>query len=102
MATIDIKLSNEIHAEILTDLEAVPSNYPLIIDPVTNSFSDLATLIHYYLYVEDVVGLTNIKLLQNGKNSRFTADSVGSCKLVLVIEDELGNTATDNKIINVG
>lgn len=102
MATVNISLKSEIHAEILVDTEVIPSNYPLIIDPITNSYSEFGLLTYYSLSVEDVVGLTNVALLQNGKNSRLSASGAGSCKLVLTVEDELGNSATNSKIINIG
>jgi hypothetical protein len=101
MADFNINYDNGIHAEILSR-DSVMSNTPLILDPVTNSYSENGELITYKLSIVDVSGVTNPTLLNNGKNSRFTASGNGTCTIELFIEDSEGNYDIDTKVINIG
>lgn len=101
MAELNINLSAQIHAEIISNTDFIQSDTPLILDPLTKSYSDYAKLIYYDLKIVSLVGLTNPVILQNGKNSRFTASGNGTCTIELYIEDELGNSDTDTIIITV-
>lgn len=96
-----ISLEAQIHAEIIA-MDFVMPNTPLIIDPLTNSYSDYAPLKTYRLSIIAMSGVSNPSLLQNGKNSRLTVSGQGSITIKLTIEDELGNTDTDEITINVG
>lgn len=101
MAKITIDLEAKIHAEIISQDLVMPHS-PLIIDPITNSYSEFAPLKSYRLSIVGMSGISNPSLLQNGKNSRFTAGGQGYVTIKLFIEDELGNTATAQKKINIG
>jgi len=101
MANLNINLTKLIHAEITVLDSYTFINSPLIIDPLTKSYSDYAPLVYYNLELIEVSGLENPILLENGKNSRFTAQSNGSCKIQLTIEDEQGNTDTDTITVDV-
>lgn len=74
---------------------------PIILDPLSESYSGFAPLCFYELVVSNISGLTDIILLQNGKNSRFTASGSGTCDITLNIEDELGNTDSDTITITI-
>lgn len=100
--TVTINLQAKIHAEIYTEDEIVPSNYPAILDPITKSYSDYGKLVYYRLSIIAMNGISNPVLLQNGKNSRFTASGRGTCTIELLIEDEHGNSDTDEVTINIG
>lgn len=102
MATMKVNLSASIHAEIYTNDLFVPSNYPAILDPITRSYSDYAPLTYYNLSIVGMSGISNPVLLNNGKNSRFTASGVGTCDIKLTIEDAKGNTDTHTITIGVG
>ena len=97
MAELNINLSASIYAKIVIDSLVVRPNTPIILDPITDSYTDYpdANLISYSLDIIEREGITNTVLLENGKNSRFTSDGQGSCRIKLTIEDNLGNTATD-------
>ena len=102
MATMNINVSSTIHAEILLESEFVLSNTPLIIDPLTNSYSDYSKLKLYKLTIINTSDtIINPQLLENGKNSRFTADGYGEVTIELYIEDEEGYTDTDTITFNV-
>ena len=99
MATLTIDLEDGIHAEIVTKNNFTSPNVPLILDPITKSYSDYAPLVYYVLEIKNIIGLIDPRILNNGKNSRFTSDGNGSCNIELYIEDEQGNKDTD--IINI-
>lgn len=95
MATYNLVVEEGIHAEIVNGNINGISNVPIKIDPLTLSYSGLATLCFYNLEISNIIDLTFINLLQNGKNSRFSAIGPGSCNLTLLVRDELGNEDTD-------
>lgn len=100
MATITIDLDAKIHAEIVVRNYFTSPNVPLILDPITKSYSDYSPLVYYNLELSEVTGLIDPRILNNGKNSRFTSDGSGSCMINLYIEDEQGNKdETSIKII---
>jgi len=100
MATITIDLDAKIQAEIVTRNNFTSPNVPLILDPLSKSYSDYSPLVYYNLEFSEVTGLIDPRILNNGKNSRFTSNGSGSCIINLYIEDEQGNTDTDSiKII---
>jgi hypothetical protein len=95
MAHININISSKIHAEIDGGDKQGMAYTPILLDPITKSYSTMAPLTYYVLTIENVYGLENPRLLNNGKNSRFTAGGKGECEIKLYIEDELGNSDTD-------
>jgi hypothetical protein len=98
---LNIEFNNGIHAEI-KGRDTVMANTPLILDPITKSYSENGEIIMYRLSIVGMEGITNPVLLNNGKNSRFTASGSGTCTVELYIEDEEGNYDTDSLIINIG
>jgi hypothetical protein len=101
MGDFNIKFEKGIHAEIVSSGIAM-SNSPLILDPVTNSYSTNGNIITYNLSIIDISGVDNPVLLNNGKNSRFTASGNGTTTVELYIEDDKGNYDTCELIIKIG
>jgi len=101
MAQIDIQVQgSDIHAEYVQGTTAtILENVPLILDPLTLSYSNLGTLCDYSMTISNVVGLTWYDILQNGKNSRFIAEGTGSCDITLQVGDDSSNT--DSTILSV-
>jgi hypothetical protein len=102
MAELNINLSKQIQAVISGGDKSTLPYVPVILDPITESYSDYATLTYYNLTIRNIYGLENPVVLNNGKHSRFTAGGKGECEIELRIEDALGNYATDTIIITVG
>lgn len=101
MAVYNIVVGNGIHAEIANGNINSFSNLPIIIDPLSLSYSGLGVLCFYDLVIDNIVGLTEVNLLKNGKNSRFSAIGPGSCDLTLTVKDDVGNEDTDTITINI-
>ena len=101
MATITLNIEAKIHAEIISTTYSL-SDFPIIIDPLTNSYSDFGKLIRYNLTVNDQTeNITNAEILQNGKNSRLIVSGSGTVTIGLEVEDEFGNTDTDEVTITI-
>jgi hypothetical protein len=101
MAHLEINVNAKIHAEIAEGDQEGLAYTPILLDPITKSYSTMAPLTYYNLTIENVYGLENPKILNNGKNSRFTAGGKGECEIKLYIEDELGNSDTDTITIKI-
>lgn len=101
MAELNINLNAGIHAELIVDSVDMYSNTSIVVDPITNSYSDYGKLVSYNIQVFSQVGLVALRVLENGKNSRVSSGGQGYMQLKLTVEDELGNTATAIKLINV-
>lgn len=102
MADMNINLEAGIHAEIDGgDRNTLPYT-PAILDPMTKSYSTYAPLNYYNLSIRAVSGLRDAVILNNGKNSRFTAGGKGHCDVELTVEDELGNSDKHTIRIYVG
>lgn len=93
MAQIGIQVKGEdIHAEFVRGTTATAlGGSPLILDPISLSYSNLGTLCTYNMSITNVVGLTYYDILHNGKNSRFIGEGSGSCNIVLTVTDDLNN-----------
>lgn len=102
MATMSIGLSATIHAEIAYKTDTVLPNSPLILDPISKSYSEFGELVECRLSIVDASGVTSPTILNNGRNSRFTAGGYGTCTVELFIKDDKGNYDTDRLIIKVG
>lgn len=99
---MNITVSSTIHAEIITEETTVVQNTPVILDPLTNSYSDMGDLVEYELFIQETTGnITYSEILNNGKNSRLIVSGRGTITVRLNIEDELGNTATTSIVLNV-
>lgn len=99
MGDFTVNFTPEIHAEIKGgDKQGLPYT-PIIIDPISKSYSTYGKLIYYSLSLRNIYGLLNPRILTNGKNSRFTAGGKGECQVELFIRDDKGNT--DTAIITV-
>jgi hypothetical protein len=101
MAELEINLSKQIQAVISGGDRVAYANVPVILDPITKSYSDYAPLTYYNLTIRNIYGLENPVILNNGKHSRFTAGGKGECEVELRIEDALGNYAVDTVIIEI-
>lgn len=101
MATVTINVNLEIHAEILGGDKTGLAYSPIILDPITNSYSGGGELITYQFHISNVVGLITPDILHNGKNSRFVAGGAGSCTVELTVIDDLGNSDTDTITITL-
>lgn len=101
MANIDIQIQgNDIHAEFAQGSSAtILENVPLILDPLTLSYSNLGTFCDYEMTIDNISGLSYYDILHNGKNSRFIAEGVGSCDITLTVNDNQGNF--DSTIITI-
>ena len=100
MAEIGINLTGEIYAEIAEGNFTMLSNSSVTLDPLTKSYSTEG-LIYYNLSVVFTSGVTNIKVLNNGKNSRVSASGSGYFQIELVVKDNIDRIATDVIIITV-
>jgi hypothetical protein len=100
MSNINIKLKKDIYAEIIGE-SSMLSNSSMILDPITNSYSELGNLEYYSLKVAELSGVYDPVLLENGKNSRFSVSGKGKVVIELLIRDDKGNTATDIITIKV-
>lgn len=95
MAYFTITVGAGIHAEILGGNVSGYDYIPIVIDPLSLSYSGFGQICEYDLTISNISGLTDIILLKNGKNSRFTASGPGTCDVTLEIQDEYGNSDTD-------
>lgn len=100
MAEIGINLTGEIYAEIAEGSFTMLSNSSVTLDPLTRSYSTEG-LIYYNLEVVFSSGVSNIRLLNNGKNSRVSAAGTGYFQVQLTVRDNIDRTATDVIIITV-
>lgn len=101
MAELNISINAKIHAEIDGGDKTGMSYVPIILDPITKSYSTIAPLVYYNLSIKNVYGLINPVILTNGKNSRFTAGGTGECEVELYIRDKKGNFDTDTITIQI-
>ena len=101
MARMTVNLASAIHAEIRQGDFSMLPNTSVILDPLTKSYSD-EPLVYYNLSIVSLSGISNPVLLQNGKNSRFSASGRGTVQIKLTIEDAVGKTASHTITINVG
>jgi hypothetical protein len=101
MAEFTITVYSGIHAEIKGGNVSGYNNIPIVLDPLSLSYSGFGAICEYDLVVSSIVGLTDIVLLKNGKNSRFSAIGPGNCQLTLTIQDEYGNSDTDTITITI-
>lgn len=100
MATMNVNILDDLHAEIAQGDFTMLTNTSELIDPLTKSYGT-SKLVRYRLEVLSVVGLNDFVLLHNGKNSRFSTRGVGSCQIKLTIWDEVGSIDTDLITITV-
>lgn len=101
MAELNINVSAKIHAEIDGGDRLGFPYTPIILDPITKSYSNIAPLVYYNLSIRNVYGLISPAILNNGKNSRFIAGGKGECEIELFIRDAQGNTDTDVILIQI-
>lgn len=101
MAELNIEIEEGIHAEIVGGDKTGLPYVPIILDPISNSYSTLGILNSYQMLIQNINGLINPSLLHNGKNSRFTAGGTGTCDIRLRIEDDQGNTDEITIIITI-
>ena len=102
MATLTVQVQgDEIHAEIAGGSFTMLTDTSAVIDVLTNSYSNLGVLGDYQLLVSNITGLTQIRVLENGKKSRFSAAGTGTCDLTLTVNDDQGNTDSDTITITV-
>jgi hypothetical protein len=95
MAHININVNAKIHAEIAGGDKEGLEYTPIILDPLTHSYSTMGQLTHYEFTIKNVYGLVKPEILTNGKNSRFIAGGTGECEVELYIEDSMKNSDTD-------
>jgi hypothetical protein len=100
MATLEI-LVNGIHAEIKDGDRVMIANSSIKINPLSCSYSTLGVLNKYTLEVQNVSGLTEYSILENGKNSRFSCVGTGTCDILLTIIDDKLNEDTDTITITI-
>lgn len=102
MGTLTIYIAGEdIHAEIAGGSFVLLTDTSAVLDVLSYSYSLLGTLNQYTLQVSNVSGLTEWRVLENGKNSRFSASGTGSCDLTLTVFDDQGNSDSDTITITV-
>lgn len=95
MAELGIEFTSSIHAEIAQGNFTMLSNTSEILDPISLSYSLNGVLVYYKLSIAYSEGVSNIKLLNNGKNSRVSVADKGYFQVQLYIRDDQGLEATD-------
>jgi len=96
MAHFDIQIQgNDIHAEFVNGTQTMLQNTSIVLDPIYLSYSNLGTLSTYNMTVGNISGITQYSILRNGRNSRFSAEGIGTCDITLTIYDDLGNFDTE-------
>lgn len=101
MAQFTVTVTQGVHAEIVGGDKFGFDSTPIILDPLSLSYSGLGMLCFYDLVIDNISGLTEVRLLKNGKNSRFTAVGPGTCDIILTVQDEYGNSDTDTITITI-
>lgn len=101
MASLNINIEEGIKAVISGGNKTGLTYTPVILDPVSESYSTFAKLVRYDMFIKNIQGLKDPSLLHNGRNSRFTAGGTGTCDIELIVEDEAGNTASHTITITI-
>lgn len=94
MATFNINIVEVIEAHIVGGNRVISAGDAEILDPVTDSFSNAGTVNFWLLTVTATdPGITFVDILNNGVNSRITAEGSGDITVQLEVRDTLANVA---------
>ena len=102
MSSLNINIDYKIKAAIVGGNRTVSSGISEILDPVTDSYSNVGTINFWLLTIINTdPGILTSTVSNNGKNSVFNATGSGNVTVQLEVRDDQGNIDFTTIIITI-
>ena len=102
MSTYTVTVTGTIFASIVGGDVTMNSDTTIILDVMSESFSELGTLNFFNLTILSIdAGVTYTKVINNGVNSTFSAVGFGDVVLQLEVQDDAANSDTTTITVTI-